>query len=105
MSDLRARSRRSAHLAVPNPTDVVHVEILRGDQVPHTLSLIIAQLPAHTTAVSKTMPASVPRRALGQVVGAGLPRTGPRTPTTPRAPTRELERTHRVSALDQNHGP
>ncbi|OAH13950.1 IclR family transcriptional regulator [Streptomyces jeddahensis] len=107
MSDLRAATRLSVHLAVLDGADVVYVEVVRGDQVPHMPSQVGGRIPAHATAVGKAMLAFAPRRTFDEVVASGLPRVGPRTLTTPRALARELERIRRdgLACEQEESGP
>jgi DNA-binding IclR family transcriptional regulator len=95
MSDLRATTRLSVHLAVLDGSDAVYVEILRGDSVPDMPSRPGGRIPAHAAAVGKAMLAFAPRRTFDEVVACGLRRVGPRTLTTPRSLARELERIRR----------
>ncbi|MGX1667977.1 IclR family transcriptional regulator [Streptomyces sp. NPDC055400] len=107
MSDLRAATRLSVHLAVLDGSDVVYVEILRGDRVPHMPSRTGGRMPAHVTAVGKAMLAFAPRRAFDEVVASGLRRVGTRTLTSPRSLARELERIRRdgIAFEQEESGP
>lgn len=90
MADLRAATRQTVHLAVMDATEVVYVEIIRGEEGPAMPSRVGGRLPAYASAVGKAMLAYSPRRVVEEAVAAGMTPIGPRTLTSPRLLAQQL---------------
>jgi IclR family acetate operon transcriptional repressor len=92
MSDLRAATRQTIHLAVLDDREVVYIEILKQKSAPRLPSRVGGRLPAHSTAVGKAILAYSPATVIEDTIRHGLARVGPRTTVAPGLLRRELSR-------------
>jgi len=93
LTDLRAATGQTIHLAILDGVDVVYVEILPSLAAPRLPSRVGGRLPAHATGVGMALLAASPPHVIDKLVASGLPAVGPRTIRQPGLLRRQLIRT------------
>ncbi|KBZ57156.1 hypothetical protein K875_05674 [Mycobacterium [tuberculosis] TKK-01-0051] len=93
LTDLRATTHQTIHLAILDGVDVVYLEILPSIAGPRLPSRVGGRLPAHATGVGKALLAASPPHVLDMLVATGLPALGPRTIRQPGLLRQQLGRT------------
>ncbi|HEV8020814.1 MAG TPA: IclR family transcriptional regulator [Candidatus Lustribacter sp.] len=90
--ELRRRTGMSAHLAVLDGIEVVHVERLRSDRMFAFIGGRTLQSPIHATCTGKALVAFAPEATRERAIAAGLPRYSNATITDAAAFRSELAR-------------
>lgn len=88
--ELRRKTGMSAHLAVLDGIDVVHVERLRSDRMFQFIGGRTLQSPIHATCTGKALVAFAPEATRERAIAAGLPRYSSATITNANAFRNEL---------------
>lgn len=83
MEELRRTTGHTVHLAVLDAGEVVYIEILPSRSSPMLPSRVGGRLPAHATAIGKSMLAFSPPAMTEDHIAAGLAKVGPHTITNP----------------------
>lgn len=90
MTDLRAATGHTVHLAVLDEREVVYLHVLPGTTATRLPSRTGGRLPAHATGVGKAMLAFSPGAAVQAVLDGPLEKLSPYTITRPAFLAREL---------------
>ncbi|MET0735495.1 MAG: IclR family transcriptional regulator [Microbacterium sp.] len=90
MTELRALTGLTVQLAILEGKDVVFIATLRAGPGSKAASRVGGRLPAHATALGKSLLAFLPEEALQRFTGGGLDKRMPRTISEPGELEREL---------------
>jgi IclR family acetate operon transcriptional repressor len=100
--ELRRQTRTSAHLAVLDGIDVIHLERLRSDRMFEFIGGRTLRSPVHATCTGKLLLAFASEATLDRAIAVGLPRFSGATITEARSFRAELARIRDVGfALDR----
>jgi DNA-binding IclR family transcriptional regulator len=88
--ELRRQTGMSAHLAILDGIEVIHVERLRSDRMFEFIGGRTLQSPVHATCTGKTLLAFAPETTRERAIAAGLPRYSSATITEPTILRKEL---------------
>ncbi|MEB3980784.1 IclR family transcriptional regulator [Mycobacterium sp. 663a-19] len=107
LTDLRAATHQTIHLAILDGVDVMYLEILPSLTAPRLPSRVGGRLPAHATAVGKALLAASPPHIIDMLVATGLPALGPRTIRQPGLLRQQLTRaaTSELAFEQEESGP
>jgi DNA-binding IclR family transcriptional regulator len=101
MTELRHATGQTVSLAVLEGADVVFVAIVRGEAASTPLVRIGGRLPAHASALGKSILAFSPRDAVERVIQGGLEMRTPHTISDPSALLRELADIRRLGVATE----
>jgi DNA-binding IclR family transcriptional regulator len=100
--ELRRQTRTSAHLAVLDGIDVIHLERLRSDRMFEFIGGRTLRSPVHATCTGKLLLAFASEATLDRAIAVGLPRFSGATITDARSLRAELARVREAGfALDR----
>jgi IclR family acetate operon transcriptional repressor len=101
MTELRDVTGQTVNLAVLEGVDVVFIVVVRGEHPAKPLVRVGGRLPAHATALGKSILAFSPRAVVDRILGGGLVARTVHTVTEPSVLERELMDVHSLGVATE----